>query len=624
MKNKKRYWIYLALLIFLPLVVELFLYNFHPVVKQDSSEIIFIKGQQLENNNIKQAKATQMGGKIALKEEQYIKKLTVQLDTTDVTTYVVTVKYRNMFGVVKEEKISDVYYPELNAGVTNINKKVKSIQVQHARADANGITSMMLTNKREINTYRLFFFAAVIFICLLFIEKKNWFVQRLEWVVVAVCLLLGSLCIYSQGVNENGWDEQVHFKSAYNMSYLGNIQNSYTYEKMKERLPVNYYNTLEEKQLVTQYLNVNYDTSGEINKEVPFSYNKAAYVLQAATLYLGRHLGLSFNKIFMMGKFINLLTYIFIVFWAVRLMPGKKELIAAVSMIPTQVFIAGTYTYDVAVHGLLLLGFVLWMKVILEEPGKYTIYYIIGSMCAFGVGSLSKAIYIPLILLCCLIPKNKFASQKQYRILWGTIIAAFIVVLCTFVLPAMSNMISGNSGWGSDPRGGETDAVAQMQLMFKQLPQYLYLMFFSILKTAGDFFTGHEGLANFGRMQELEQGFLWITTGWILVMAFVQRKDDSFFLLKKYKLSILFFSIIIMALIWTSMYLSYTPVGDTQIAGVQARYYLPLLAPLLLVCTNRRFRIDVKEATFNRILLGVPTGLLLFGIYLNLLKGYCF
>ena len=78
-------------------------------------------------------------------------------------------------------------------------------------------------------------------------------------------------------------------------------------------------------------------------------------------------MNLSFNRMYMLGKFMNLLLYAIGMFFAIRLMPRKKEIIAALAMVPTQVYIATTYTYDVTLNVFMMLGMVLWLKAILEE-----------------------------------------------------------------------------------------------------------------------------------------------------------------------------------------------------------------------------------------------------------------
>ena len=45
-----------------------------------------------------------------------------------------------------------------------------------------------------------------------------------------------------------------------------------------------------------------------------------------------------------------------------------------------------------------------------------------------------------------------------------------------------------------------------------------------------------------------------------------------------------------MVLIWTALYMSYTPVGAPYIAGVQPRYYLPLLLPVFAIFFTDRLK----------------------------------
>lgn len=45
---------------------------------------------------------------------------------------------------------------------------------------------------------------------------------------------------------------------------------------------------------------------------------------------------------------------------------------------------------------------------------------------------------------------------------------------------------------------------------------------------------------------------------------------------------------LVVALIWTALYLSYTEVGEEVIAGVQARYYLPFSCYYLYVFKIKR------------------------------------
>ena len=63
------------------------------------------------------------------------------------------------------------------------------------------------------------------------------------------------------------------------------------------------------------------------------------------------------------------------------------------------------------------------------------------------------------------------------------------------------------------------------------------------------------------------------------------------------------------AVIWTSMYVSYTPVGAAEIRGVQGRYFTPLLLPLLLCLCSEKHIFRLSSSDRNRLMFVLVTGL---------------
>lgn len=53
--------------------------------------------------------------------------------------------------------------------------------------------------------------------------------------------------------------------------------------------------------------------------------------------------------------------------------------------------------------------------------------------------------------------------------------------------------------------------------------------------------------------------------------------------------------LITVMLIWSAMYLSFTPVGEASIAGVQARYYLPLIYLGALLLSNSKIKVEISK-----------------------------
>ena len=56
-----------------------------------------------------------------------------------------------------------------------------------------------------------------------------------------------------------------------------------------------------------------------------------------------------FTYIFLAGRFAELMTYIIVMFFAIRIIPIGKRALTFISLTPTALFLAVTYTYDTIV-----------------------------------------------------------------------------------------------------------------------------------------------------------------------------------------------------------------------------------------------------------------------------------
>ena len=604
------------LIIALAFGIELIGFNYHTFVKGETTDILYQPGGKVPEE-LEAVEKKYYSVRLLLKEPTYIKKMQVILNTPEKTDYSFYVRYDNVFKTEELETVTDAYWPELGSGFTNLDKDVKILTLVIPKGAE--LVSIRLYSSTAVNKYRLLFFMIALFFLYVIFTKKQWFRKHLDWTTAGAILILGGFTIFSQGVIENGWDEQIHFDRAYQLSFGGgDIKTSDTYELMCERLAKDCYNTAEEKELLTQYLNDKYHSNegtAEYNIGVNCAYT--GYFLQAFGIWLGRLFHLSFNRLFMLGKLMNLLLYTVGMFFAIRLMPKKKELIAALAMVPTQVYIATTYTYDVTLNVFMMLGMVLWLKVILEGKSEKAFRYLLGSVLMFGFGSLSKAVYIPMIAVCYFVPEEIFRDKKQKRLFFGLVSGGLAAVLMTFVLPTLIWNATDEIGTTGDPRGGDTDVVLQLRSILAYPLQYIKLFFEEVIREFGRYFAGTAGLACFGRMRELSSRWSYILIPWIFGVTFLSRKEDCLVMEKKYKLSLGLILFVVLGLIWSALYLSYTPVGATHISGVQARYYYPLLLPLMLILGGRRCTIDIRQDVYGRLAVGIPAMLMMAGMYGN-------
>lgn len=310
------------------------------------------------------------------------------------------------------------------------------------------------------------------------------------------------------------------------------------------------------------------------------NYSALSYIPAALGLWLGRLLGLSFTFTFALGKLFNLLCYTAIVFTAIHIIPVKKWLLLALSLLPTNLFLASNYSYDWFLTAFTMLAIALIVRIICSEEKARTRDLWLILICLF-LAIAPKAVYFPIVGLIFLVPSKAFQSRTQKRVFIAAAVAIVVYACLTFLLPVL---FSGGDSY-SDSRAG-TGASPALQLAFilseplaylKILASYLYHEFFAL----GNIETAFADYYYMGQLTEVFSTF----QGMLLVCGcFIALTDSSE---RSAKLisspSILwcaFMALCTAALISSALYVSFTEVGLNTVIGVQPRYFLPLL-PLL-------------------------------------------
>ena len=178
--------------------------------------------------------------------------------------------------------------------------------------------------------------------------------------------MLGSLLIFGIGTNQVSYDEYVHAKSAYKLSFGTTIEFTESALQMAGNL-LPHFNNPEERSLIEAYLNKNNDFSwADIGSQSRFVRSETrVYYPMAIGFWLGRTLSLGFAETVALAKFGNLLFYIFVVFFAIRLAGKHKNIVSLIALLPNNVFLAAALTYDAVLTSFLLLGMVLIINEIL-------------------------------------------------------------------------------------------------------------------------------------------------------------------------------------------------------------------------------------------------------------------
>jgi uncharacterized membrane protein len=448
---------------------------------------------------------------------------------------------------------------------------------------------------------------------LFFILFRKKIGQRPEFGFLTVALICGSLISISEPRYYNvSWDEQIHYKNVEKIA--SNVVNNMHFRP--NTIPFSY--SIEEQNQLDSIVDSKYKEPKTKSSTEKLTYNRIGYIPSAVALAIGNFIHLPHHIIFIFGRWINLLVYGLIVFFAIRKFKSGKMIMSVVALLPTAIFLAANYNYDSWLTAFTLLGLAYLFSELQLPDKKITgreICIMIGAF-VFGLGP--KAIYFPLLFLLFLLKPRKFISPKRYKIFILAVSLSIIFVVSTFLVP----LISKGPGKG-DHRGGEAvNSTEQIKFILKEPVAYAkilgnFMISYINPKNAGGYTTFFAYVGSF-------KNYLFIII--LIILAVVTLTDKNEYDEKseswKNRLWVIAVYLATVALICTALYVSFTPVKSPSISGVQPRYLIPLTFPLLFILGSSRIKNRMNGNLYNLIIFSIMAFVLLKGTWDLIIKNY--
>lgn len=519
----------------------------------------------------------------------YINKLKLSLPVEESAGYTVSL-YEN------DTLYNNIYCsinPKLDAGVANVGRSTDALDIVILTVDEPNLSDIHveISNNLALNGVRIGFFAILLFLFyMIFLAGKEiwlWMKAKPQWFFAVSAFLMGCLLIYGIGTNQVSFDEHVHAKSAYKLSFGSTIETTEAAMQMVgNQLP--YFNNPEERELVETYENMVHDPeyiAPDIGHQSVFPRAETrVYYPMAIGFYLGRVLDTDFADMVALAKFGNLLCYIAIVFWAVKKAKGYGMVVAAIGLLPNNLFIASSISYDALVTSCLLFAYVLLLNEILTPDEKMKPENVLLMLVSFVIGCLSKPIYILMAWMTLFFSHKKFYNKWAAAIfkMAVVILAGLMIYNIFFPTPVAGGdyQLVSNVAYSGDKRNVGTSTTGQLAFILgnpltytKILLQDMFGMLFGYL---GRGKVPYVGYAYLGTAPFFVNWVLIILGLFAALFANVKQRIGKWFGGLSHLMN---FGVA--AVVFTSMYVSYTAVGSEQILGVQGRYFIPLFLPFL-------------------------------------------
>lgn len=483
-----------------------------------------------------------------------------------------------------------------------------------------------------LNEYWIGFFFCIFFVGFSFFILWSDFGPKPEIPYLAVVLTITCLFTLSQSVWQQSWDEGIFYRIVSLMAVAPwTDEYAFTYGEacfVGFVDPVTGGNSLAFSERTLDALHQRLDAldaegDGEYTLPVghPWTtYSNIAMMPMALVMMACKMASVPVPIAFVLSKLPCAVIYSLVTYFGMKKLRGGKAFFAAAALIPTSLFLASNYSYAYWTYSLILFGCA-YLVSIIQSQEKVKLKSIVLMLGAFALASLPRIVYGFMLILCLIVPRSRFSSRRQsvaYR--------AVILVPC-IVAMAFAGSIAAFTGIGEgDRRGGENIQPAE-QLSFvlshpleymQMLTEFLFAPFAnegSMPDKEGTSLVAGFALpqawpgyfVNYGYLPRPSEAFTAVVIAVLLLAAFTDKDEhDAYGIIPAFASWVI--CLVAMLLIITYMYLVFNDVGSDIIRGVQRRYMLPFVYPMLVFLGYKKWNLCgnvIPRAVYNAGVIGI-------------------
>jgi uncharacterized membrane protein len=324
-------------------------------------------------------------------------------------------------------------------------------------------------------------------------------------------------------------------------------------------------------------------------------YSPVSYAPQALALFVLRQSGASVGTLYFGGKLFIFFTWLFCLFFVIRLLPSFKWLFTLLFLLPMNVYITNSYSADTVTN---LLCFLLIALVLHHGSGMPLQRRHLAWLLLIGVLLVfAKIIYACLLLLLICIPVEQFKNGRRK---WLFLSLTFLITFLVAWLWSASIMKYYISYAGYDPAfrdlasvSRDADYYLQKEYVLTHGSYFLKVLWNTLVTEPGFYLRSYIG--GYGTYHV--HLFLpdWLVIISYLVIIFTALIEAPLLFLRGYRkciIGICFAGTFVLLLL--SQHLTWNPVGSQIIDFIQGRYLTPLFPLAFLLLNNSWFKLNLR------------------------------
>ena len=313
-------------------------------------------------------------------------------------------------------------------------------------------------------------------------------------------------------------------------------------------------------------------------------YNPMPYVPVVIAIGIARLLQFSVFGLFFVGRLVNLSLWVFIGYWALKLLPEFKWAFLLIALTPMSLFQAASYSADAVTNALAFLWISTCLHCAAQDDATLSSRTRLLLLCTGSLVALTKPPYVVLLGLFFIIPRNAFGSRKDY------LATAILLLSASFLLLAFSLAYLLTNDMSMAGTNHPVSFVGQLQFLLAEPLQFPTVVLHSVQDLRIPYWYSSIGLL--GWLDVLLPRYVYVTYPIVLLVACLvdQERQVLFALWQKIICAAVVFSAVFAALL--SVYLTWTPVGNRIIDAFQGRYLIPVMPVVPPLFKNRSLAVS--------------------------------
>ena len=406
-------------------------------------------------------------------------------------------------------------------------------------------------------------------------------------------------------------DENSHVDTAYKISnHILGIEDSnrisYLY-KRKDDIETEYAN--EHAADMHMYRKIYYSIlDDKVDVSLEESYGTDAISNAGVIFYLPAAIGITFARLLCMntymmlllGRLFNLISYVLLTYASIKILPDKKGVLAVIATLPISLQQAASFSYDCILNAFAFLFIAYCYRYIATNEKVSRTDAVIMLILTMTLASVKGGVYLPLLLILFIIPIQNGVDKKKVIYFLGVVFFIIISYLQNNIISMINRMnvqqVANVNGFNGESMYTLSDLIND--------PVMTLMLFINTFVDKTDYYI--DTMLG-GRLGSLNYMLSWwnviIIIVVLLILGYVDRsKKIKYGVFARVLVGFAFLGCL--GLVLLSMLVASTSIENNAIAGVQGRYFIPILMlPFISLSKNISFEENKKIKLINNTLL---------------------